>query len=162
MLHNFGFVGKKPTSQPQFWKNRCNPLIYSLFKRLYELASKQTMNEPMLCMFDRGSLLRPTNQNPRWRTSNIYHFDIDPWAWSGRVPDEYWRRNNRYNSSYDSWMGEGCYVPQVNNYTKLQGVLALSDTGPNTGGFECVCGFQNYIHEWCAKNKVNTFIEESP
>ena len=35
---------------------------------------------------------------------------------------------NRYNYKFDSWLGEGCYVPQVRNFTKLQGVLGLSNT----------------------------------
>jgi hypothetical protein len=42
-LKNYGFVGSRATSRPQFWKNRCNPTVYSLFKRLYELAAGEAV-----------------------------------------------------------------------------------------------------------------------
>ena len=45
-------------------------------------------------------------------------------------------------------MGEGNYEDNI-GYTKLAGVLALSDTHETSGGFQCVCGFQNYIKQWC-------------
>ena len=50
----------------------------------------------------------------------------------------------------------------MGNHTKFQGVLALSQTNETSGGFECVCGFQNYIKEWCMKNKSDVWIDESP
>lgn len=40
-------------------------------------------------------------------------------------------------------------------YTKLAGVLALSDTNEQSGGFECPPGFQNYLKTWCEKNPKN-------
>ena len=52
---------------------------------------------------------------------------------------------NDYTVNFASWLGEGNYTPKVRNFTKLQGVLALSDTSADSGGFSCVCGFQNYI-----------------
>lgn len=45
-------------------------------------------------------------------------------------------------------LGEGNYMPNV-GYTKLAGVLALSDTKEESGGFEAALGFQNYIKKWC-------------
>jgi ectoine hydroxylase-related dioxygenase (phytanoyl-CoA dioxygenase family) len=48
----------------------------------------------------------------------------------------------------------------VRNFTKLQGVLALSSTGPETGGFEAVCGFHNHIEQWCKDNKEGTYLKE--
>ena len=55
-------------------------------------------------------------------------------------------------------MGQGCYVPKVTNFTKLQGVLGLSSTDKETGGFEAVCGFQNHIKEWCLAHRYNTYV----
>jgi hypothetical protein len=40
-----------------------------------------------------------------------------------------------YNSYFSKWLGEANYVPKVRNFTRLQGVLALSDTHPTSGGF---------------------------
>ena len=59
---------------------------------------------------------------------------------------------NQYNDWYGRWLGEGNFVPKVGNFTKLQGVLAFTSTNPESGGLEAVCGFQNYIKEWCQKN----------
>ena len=50
-------------------------------------------------------------------------------------------------------------MPNI-GYTKLAAVLALSDTNELSGGFECVPGFQNYIHEWCSVTPYNTPIEK--
>lgn len=114
-------------------------------------------------MFDRGSILRPSKLNPDWRTGSIYHFDIHPWWWTNvvKISDYVWRRENYYDHRFSRWLGEGNYAPKVRNFTRLQGVLALSNTGPGTGGFECVCGFQNYIDEWCQKNEEGTRITRS-
>ena len=92
-------------------------------------------------------MLRPSKLNPDWKTSALYHFDIYPWLWTKVEKDslERWRHENYYDESFSYWLGEGNYVPKVNNFTKLQGVLAFSDTHPTSGGFECVCGFQNCI-----------------
>lgn len=54
-------------------------------------------------------------------------------------------------------LSEGNYMPNV-GYTKLAGVLALSDTNEESGGFEAALGFQNYIKEWCEKTKYNSAI----
>lgn len=40
-----------------------------------------------------------------------------------------------YNAYFSKCLGEGNYVPKVGNFTKLQGVLALSNTNLSSGGF---------------------------
>jgi hypothetical protein len=45
-------------------------------------------------------------------------------------------------------MSEGNFLP-FRGFTKLAGVLALSDTNEKSGGFECVPGFHNCIKQWC-------------
>ena len=50
-------------------------------------------------------------------------------------------------------------MPYV-GYTKLAGVLALSDTNELSGGFECVPGFQNHIRRWCETTPYNTPIQK--
>ena len=55
-------------------------------------------------------------------------------------------------------LGEGNYTPNV-GYTKLAGVLALSDTNEESGGFQAALGFQNYLKKWCEKTPYNSAIE---
>ena len=60
----FGFVGEGPFIRgDQLWKNRHSDIIYKAFKTLYELSSGEKVEEPMLAMFDRGSILRPSGMN---------------------------------------------------------------------------------------------------
>ena len=103
---------------------------------MYEITANETVEEPLLALFDRASVLRPSKLNPDWRTEDIYHFDIDPWEWTAEQPDpkQRWRSENLYDL-FDCWLGEGNYVPKVRNYTKFQGVLALSSTNETSGGF---------------------------
>jgi hypothetical protein len=160
-----GFVNHKPIVQPQLCKNRSHPKVYKAFKTLYQLTSSQEITEPLLALFDRGSILKPSKDHPEWKSPPIYHFDIHPWWWTGVEPCEEakWRCHNKYHSEiFEFWLGEGNYVPKVGKFTKLQGVLGLSATNPESGGFECVCGFHNYIEEWCRKQKEFTNIEECP
>lgn len=68
----------------------------------------------------------PSKLNPEWRSRDLYHFDIDPWVWTGKVNN--FHKKYDYNPhKYNMLMGEGNYDPYV-GYTKLAGVLALSDT----------------------------------
>lgn len=39
-------------------------------------------------------------------------------------------------------------------------MLALTDTSENSGGFECVPGFQNCILDWCKQTPYQTPIEK--
>jgi len=86
-LGRYGFVSDKPSDHLQLWKNRANPIVYKAFKKLFEITSGETISEPMLCLFDRASMLRPSKLNPEWKSSNIYHFDIHPWWWTDVVKD---------------------------------------------------------------------------
>ena len=68
----------------------------------------------------------PSKINTDWQSSDIYHFDIDPWLWTGLTHN----RHTKYDYDPDRlalMLGEGNYDPFV-GYTKLAGVMALSDT----------------------------------
>lgn len=82
MLQAFGFVSNDIISRPQFWKNRYNPKVYKAFKSLFELSSGEKLKEPLLAIFDRGSILRPSKLHPKWKTEPLPHFDINPWWWT--------------------------------------------------------------------------------
>lgn len=102
--------------------------------------------------------MRPGKLNADWVTHPIYHFDINPWWWTNVVPTtaKDWRNINDYvPQKFFKWKGEGNFLPNV-GFTKLAGVLALSETNEFSGGFECVPGFQNFIEEWCKQTPVNT------
>ena len=163
-LNTYGFVGGQPLYRPQVWRNRSSHHVYDAFKLLYELQSGQKIQEPMLAIFDRGSLLRPTKDHAEWKIKPNPHFDLDPWEWTGvkKIVSLESKRENKYNETFSKWLSEGCFVPKVKNFTKLQGVLALSPTSKESGGFEGVCGFHNHIRRWCDDTKPGTKIVDSP
>ena len=122
----YGFVGHSVIDQIQFWKNRSNQKVYECFKKTYEAESGKPLKEPLLCNFDRGSMMLPAGINPEWITDSIYHFDIDPWRWVGMHSGG--QGVMKYNGlEIHRLLSEGNYTPYV-GYTKLAGVLALSDT----------------------------------
>ena len=81
--------------------------------------------------------MRPAGINKDWISNPIYHFDINPWWWTGVSPcaTQVWRKKNKYGpEQFPKWLSEGCWVPYA-GYTKLAAVLALSDTNETSGGF---------------------------
>jgi hypothetical protein len=114
----------------------------------------------LIALFDRGSGMRPGEGHPEWVSHSLYHFDINPWWWTGvvKTTSKDWRGMNDYQpEKFIKWLSEGNKLPP-NGYTKLAGVLALTDTSPLSGGFECVCGFQKWIAEWCQRTEPNSSI----
>ena len=67
-LHYYGFVDTQPINRPQIWKNRSNRNVYKAFKKMYEVTAGEALKEPLLALFDRGSLLRPSKLHPEWKT----------------------------------------------------------------------------------------------
>lgn len=62
---SFGFVNQSIIHQPQFWRNRKNPSVYHCFKKTYSASLKgKEIKEPLLCNFDRGSMILPSGRNP--------------------------------------------------------------------------------------------------
>ena len=103
--------------------------------------------------------MRPAKINIDWITHPIYHFDIDPWGWTEVANPKDMKKDKFYTpEQFKKWKGEGNLAP-FRGYTKLAGVLALSDTNDNSGGFECVPGFQNCIKKWCEQTLYETPIQ---
>lgn len=68
-------------------------------------------------------------------------------------------RNYKRFNDFGIMLGEGNYMPNV-GYTKLAGVLALSDTNDESGGFEAALGFHNYLKQWCEVTEYGTHITQ--
>lgn len=60
---------------------------------MYEITAGETIKEPLIALFDRGSLLRPSKLNPHWKIEPLPHFDINPWWWTKvkKVKEATWR-----------------------------------------------------------------------
>jgi hypothetical protein len=154
VFHPFSFVGEKPIDGVQLWDNRQNANIYQAFKLVYEVSSESgdQLKEPLIACVDRGSIMLPTKGsqgNEDYKSTRIPHFDLNPYVWCGLS-----------NPNTDSFMSSSMYevypllLSEGNNtgahgYPKLRAVLQLSESTENTGGFECLAGFNSQILTWC-------------
>lgn len=103
----YGFVNGVPLNYPQINSNRHNHKVHKAFKSVYELSTGRPLEEPLIAMFDRGSGMRPGKKHPEWVTDDIYHFDINPWWWTGVVKTtrKDWRATRDYiPDKFEKWL----------------------------------------------------------
>jgi hypothetical protein len=157
----YSFVHMNPSTHIQLWENRHNKKIYEMFKMLYGNTcdkSKKDKSLDLIACFDRGSIVRPSCQNNQWKKKeNTHHFDIDPFIYTGikKTNEMNFFDSNNVISLLDEGNG-GKY----DGYHKLSGIIALSDTDENSGGFECLvdselCFHKKGIYEWCKSENID-------
>jgi hypothetical protein len=140
-LSNLGILGNTPVLSKQFFENRQNPKLYSVYSTLLQ-SNKLWSN------IGRASIIRPTKNiiingelvdKPEWKTlSEWLHLDMNPFT-GATTTFMYKEVNPEYNNSFDR--------------IKLQGTLTLVDCGPEDGGFHCVPGFHKYVEAYGKVNK---------
>eukprot|EP01126_Amoeba_proteus_P048228 TRINITY_DN5562_c0_g1_i2.p1 TRINITY_DN5562_c0_g1~~TRINITY_DN5562_c0_g1_i2.p1 ORF type:complete len:330 (+),score=53.15 TRINITY_DN5562_c0_g1_i2:681-1670(+) len=147
------FVGQEPFTGIHAWQTRQHPNVYEAFSTLYKaLSHDPSQVTPLIACVDRGSVMVPTKGkgSEQYLTSRLPHFDMNPFEWCGLM-----KVNGRGRvQPYDNWskmLSEGNHSNNV-GYPKLRGVLSLTKSGLDEGGFECVVGFHNILREWCEEN----------
>lgn len=153
--HKYGFAGGSPLDGLQIWDNRQNENIYKAFKLCYELWSDKLVDEPLVSCFDRGNIMLPTQGEfgkEEWKSLRNPHWDLNPYVWTEQYTPQ-GSENRKFYSSYSSLLSEGNATPSY-GYAKLRAVLQLSESRENTGGFECLAGFNRYIQTWCRENPL--------
>eukprot|EP01112_Ceratiomyxa_fruticulosa_P022110 TRINITY_DN800_c0_g1_i3.p1 TRINITY_DN800_c0_g1~~TRINITY_DN800_c0_g1_i3.p1 ORF type:complete len:342 (-),score=64.70 TRINITY_DN800_c0_g1_i3:108-1133(-) len=133
-----GILGDDPAMGKQAWENRQNENVFEVFKLLHK-------TDRLRVTFDRYGILRPTRENPEWKTvSDWLHWDLGPW-------------NYKSSSIY--------FVDKIPNnekvlrrdLLKVQGLVALVDTREEDGGFQTVPAFSKYFFDWAELNKDTEF-----
>jgi len=82
-----------------------------------------------------------------------FHWDANPWGYKSGIPD------NPINVEHQlvlwgEYEADTTFALECNlqnnygRYEKVQGLLALSDSKENSGGFYTVPGFHVYMKEW--------------
>ena len=156
-----GMLGKSLAIDSMSWKNRLNPTIYQIFSSIYQ-------DTDLVVSLDRYNALRPTRDidfgdkilldKPSWRSiENWFHFDMNPWNWSGLMdfsPRKGWNSNFLGIDNIMKFIIEGNEIPYSGPHSlKLQGLVALGDTPFQTGGFQCIPGFnRELLKQWAIKN----------
>ena|SRR3990167_3390117 len=161
-----GILGDGIVQDPQAWKNRQNKNIYDVFSTLYN-------DSDLIVSLDRYGITRPTVNipingklvnKPEWSgLQSWFHWDLNPWLWSGVTKRDYELPFDNYNTMdpfvhqriITHFIIENNNIDNTGNY-KLQGLVAFADTNTDTGGFQCVPGFNvEQLKEWCERNMEN-------
>lgn len=146
-LWKLGILGNTFMLSPQFCENRQASGIHQAFAAVFQ-------TERLIVNTGRASAMRPTlrvpqqqqdgsvqpTDRPEWRSTegaDWLHWDMNPFTgfastFSWRVRD--WRANRGYSR------------------LRVQGILALSDCGPEDGGFFCVPGSHQVVRGWAHRN----------
>ncbi|CAF2521767.1 unnamed protein product [Rotaria sp. Silwood2] len=113
------------------WENRQHPNIV----RLFQIILKQ---DDLWVRYDRYGMMRPTKGIAFKQNDNdgsvIFE---DKSEWRSKPNWLHWDQN--------PW--------RYPDFIGVQGLLALSDTNPNTGGFHCVPGFTHRFKQWSIDNE---------
>ncbi|UJR29326.1 hypothetical protein I4U23_010538 [Adineta vaga] len=130
-LKDGGFISHmSDVATKMCWQNRQHPNIVKLFQILLQ-------RDDIWVKFDRYGMMRPTKgitfKNPDDGSNTIE----DRSEWRSKPNWLHWDQNPW---KYPDFMG-------------IQGLLALSDTNPNTGGFHCVPGFTHRFKQWSIDNE---------
>lgn len=148
-LSQLGILGNTFMLSPQLFENRQSPQIHRAFAALFG-------TEKLHVNIGRASVMRPTlgvrlppdethpeeevRDMPEWRSKagkEWLHWDMNPFTGA---------------SSTFSWRVKD--VGANRGYVRLrtQAILALSDCGPEDGGFFCVPGSHKIVRSWAAAN----------
>lgn len=110
------------------WNNR-------QFPRLHQAFSEMLGTEKLWVSLDRANMKPPDRPDrPEWGHKGMIHWDID----TGELPllagDEI----------------AATWLPNPDTHIGLQGVLYLTDTDEDQGGFQCIPGFHRTFYDWVA------------
>lgn len=153
-LSKLGILGNNFFLSPQFCENRQAPGVHRAFAAVFG-------TERLVVNVGRASAMRPTHKvllqrqrteegmphseelradKPEWKTKDgaeWLHWDMNPFT--GAASTFSWRaRDPAANRSYER--------------LRVQGILALSDCGPQDGGFFCVPGSHSAMRGWAQRH----------
>ena len=152
-LKQLGFLGNTVVLSPQFCENRQNPHVHAVFAALFGTPALHVV-------VGRAGFMRPTRgvrlpadtatdggggdseaeahlvDKPEWKTApgvDWLHWDMNPFT--GAATTFGWRiRDVEANRGYAR--------------LRVQGLLAVSENGPDDGGFLCAPGSHRCLRAW--------------
>jgi hypothetical protein len=119
--------------------------------QLRENKMQELNNSGMVECYN-NQLLWNNRQNPRVYDAFVDIWDReDLWVTIDRANLNPPNRHGRDFSGFIHWDADTSLTPLPVN---VQGVLALSDTTPETGGFQCVPALYRELENWCMNQPV--------
>jgi len=93
------------------------------------------------------------SDQPGWETIEGWtHVDLNPWAWTLDM--------NGKDYQFEDFISEN-NGSRNNGEPKLQGVLSLTNTREEDGGFCAVPGFHKHLKEWATLTKGTPYYDTS-
>eukprot|EP01114_Cavostelium_apophysatum_P019571 TRINITY_DN6344_c0_g2_i1.p1 TRINITY_DN6344_c0_g2~~TRINITY_DN6344_c0_g2_i1.p1 ORF type:complete len:377 (-),score=68.61 TRINITY_DN6344_c0_g2_i1:256-1386(-) len=148
-----GLLGSQEATGTMAWNNRQNSRLYQVYSKL------MNMNELWVSV-DRWGIMRPTigvpfknaetgeterKDMPDWRSAELWlHWDLNPWRWTGSAEGKEY--------AFEGFIIEGNGSKNDGNL-KLQGLVALTDSREDDGGFCTVPGYHKHLKEWSERTK---------
>ncbi len=110
------------------WDNR-------QFPRIHQVFSEMLGTEKLWVSLDRANMKPPDRADrPEWGHKGMIHWDID----TGNLP------------LLEADERAATWLPNPDTHIGLQGVLYLTDTDIDQGGFQCIPGFHRTFYDWVA------------
>ena len=135
------------------WDNRQYPRVHQAFSEILGTAK-------LWVSLDRANMKPPARADkPEWGHKGMIHWDID----TAEVPllegDDIaatWRPDPSTTAPLSvrpEATASAAHLPKAgtwgaSNHLGVQGVLYLTDTGDDQGGFQCIPGFHRTYYEW--------------
>ena len=149
-------IGDWPVMSLQICKNRVNKKLYTAYSYILDTEISNIYTN-----IGRVGWMRPTKDikfsenkiedKPEWKTKDgkdWLHLDYDPLTnhctTFGLMP-----RNHIKHAKIDPF-----------DKVRTQGILALDDCSINDGGFQCIPGFHNIMHNIWIKESGKDFIDK--
>lgn len=108
------------------WDNR-------QFPRIHQVFSEMLGTEKLWVSLDRANMKPPDRADrPEWGHKGMIHWDID----TGNLP------------LLEEDERAATWLPNPDTHIGLQGVLYLTDTDVDQGGFQCIPGFHRTFYDW--------------
>eukprot|EP00466_Bigelowiella_natans_P001758 jgi/Bigna1/89792/estExt_fgenesh1_pg.C_550123 len=178
ICRNGGFMGRFPyirrlysidktmiNKQPQAWRNRQNPKVYNVFRNL--LDSKK-----LWVSLDRYGIMRPTkvrvtgderkcppssspevklvDKSSEWATKKEWlHWDLNPFHFA----------TSAAGFGFNAEVSRDAIAKKY-GWTRVQGLVTITDCPEPVGGFHCVKGFQGKRFEAWRREHMETYGKE--
>lgn len=146
-LSKLGILGNTFLLSPQFCENRQALGVHQSFAAVFG-------TEKLIVNVGRASAMRPTRRVPlREADGEVQLADRPEWRSAEGAEWLHWDMNpfNGFASAF-SWRARDVYANLGHDKLRVQGILALSECGPDDGGFFCVPGSHRIVRGWAHQN----------
>ena len=148
-LSKLGILGNTFLLSPQWCTNRQSPRVHRAFATLFG-------TERLVVNVGRASAMRPTRSVPAGsRDGGAAPALVDRPEWKTKAGGEWlhWDMNPFTGAASSfSWRVRRPLEARGYGRLRVQGLLALSECGPDDGGFFCVPGSHAIVRGWAHRN----------